>query len=149
MTPFNRALAALTLMGALASGCSSSDSADIVSVSDAWARPTAPGAENAAVYMEIENPSSTTDRLTGVSSPRCGMAEVHATAMADGVMSMAPATAEMLVVAGDESLVLEPGGLHVMCMGLTESLVEDEEMTLVLSFEEGGQVDVVATVEQR
>ena len=41
-----------------------------------------------------------------------------------------------------ESSVLQPGGLHVMLMGLKEPLVDGKSYPLTLEFERAGSVDV-------
>ena len=74
------------------------------------------------------------------------MVEIHTTVMEDDVMSMMPATeADVTVDAGD-SLVLEPGGLHVMCMGLQSPLEADDAVELELSFDSGTTIDVTAEI---
>ena len=131
----------------LAAGCSSSDGE--ISINDPWARPTAPGAENAAFYAQVQNQSGVDDELIGASSDRCTMTQIHNTEMNDGVMSMAPAEHADVTVGPSETLNLEPGGLHVMCMRVTEPLAEGEEIELDLEFRESGTISVTAVVEQR
>jgi copper(I)-binding protein len=141
-----RSVAPSMLAGALiAASCGSGGG---LTIEDPWARPTAPGAENAAFYMEISN-SGDSDVLTGASSGRCTKTEVHATTMTDGVMSMAPATVEALIVSSDSSLVLEPGGVHVMCMAIKAPLIEGEVVTVELRFGDGDPITVDANVENR
>ncbi len=41
-----------------------------------------------------------------------------------------------------EPSVLQPGGLHVMLMGLTEPLVEGNSLPLTLNFERAGSIEV-------
>ena len=141
-----RSVAPLMLAGALIAASCGSDGG--LSIEDPWARPTAPGAENAAFYMEISN-SGDSDVLTGASSGRCTMTEVHATTMTDDVMSMAPATADALTVGSDNPLTLEPGGIHVMCMGIKAPLIEGEVVTVELRFGEKDPITVDASVENR
>jgi copper(I)-binding protein len=65
--------------------------------------------------------------------------------MQDGVMRMRPV--EALLVPAHGEAVLEPGGLHVMLMGLGDPLVEGNSLPLTLHFEHAGEVEVVATIE--
>lgn len=53
-----------------------------------------------------------------------------------------------MVVDGAE-LVMEPGGLHVMCPGLTEPLVEGDEVMLALQLEDGDAQSFSGSVENR
>ena len=41
---------------------------------------------------------------------------------------------------------LEPGGIHVMLMGLTGPLVEGESFSLTLTFERAGPVEVTVPI---
>ncbi len=141
-----RSVAPLMLAGALIAASCGSDGG--LSIEDPWARPTAPGAENAAFYMEIRN-SGDSDVLTGASSGRCKVTEVHVTTMTDGVMSMEPASADALIVGSDNPLTLEPGGIHVMCMGISAPLIEGEIVTVELRFGKNGPISIDANVENR
>lgn len=62
----------------------------------------------------------------------------------DGDSSMVPA-GEIEVGPG-ESIALEPGGLHVMLMGLQSPLDEGGAFELMLTFSDGGEVTVPVTV---
>jgi copper(I)-binding protein len=75
--------------------------------------------------------------------------QIHLSTIVDGVMSMAEADPGILVMDPGASLVLEPGGLHVMCMGLDAALVEGEIADVTLTFETAGDVEVDIDVEQR
>ncbi len=144
--------ASLLLVSLVAAGCGDDDEADgdggPVAV-EVWARPTAPGAETAAFYFELGNDGSAPDRLIGAESPACTSTMLHRSSMADGVMSMQPATDDELTVAPAGTVMFEPGGLHVMCMGLLDPLVEGESVPLVLTFETAGSLTLSADVEDR
>jgi hypothetical protein len=60
-------------------------------------------------------------------------------------MRMRPVDA-VEVPAGGEA-VLEPGGLHVMLIGLKAPLEEGDSFALRLVFEDAGEVEVVTTIE--
>jgi copper(I)-binding protein len=121
-----------------------------IEVTDAWARPTPPVAETAALYVSFENGTSSDDRLVGVDAgDRCGTVELHRSAMADGVMQMRPATPEELAIPSGAALVMEPGGVHVMCIGPSAPFETGDEIELVFEFEQAGTVEVTAPVEDR
>ena len=128
----------------VAAACSSASEG--VEVSDPWGRPSPSSASNAAFYMQLEG-SDTDDRLVSAESPACQVVELHETQMSDGVMSMQFLPEGIPVPAG-ETVSLEPGGLHVMCLGVTEALVEGESATVQLQFEESGLVTVDAEIRQ-
>lgn len=126
--------------------CGGGDSLEVV---DPWGRTSPMNAEAGAFYMTIENGTDAEDRVLSATSDRCTMIELHNSSMNDeGVMSMAPAP-EMFVVPAGGTLVLEPAGLHVMCMGLTSPLVEGETVEIAMEMEQAGAVTVEAVIEDR
>ena len=126
----------------LAAACSSNN--ERVSVSDPWGRTSPAAASNGAFYMQLDG-GDTDDVLIGADSPACQTVELHETQMSDGVMSMQRLSSGIPVPAG-ETVSLEPGGLHVMCLGLTAALVEGESATIQLQFESSGLVTVSAEI---
>ena len=146
-----RALFAIGAVLTASCGLSSTDtgSGQGVQLSEVWTRPTAPGAETTAFYVTITNRSAVVDRVVGVESPHCAMAEFHISAVSDGVMSMSPAEPGDLTVAPGKELTLEPGGMHVMCTGLTEPVMDGDEVELTVRFAQAGAMTVQASAENR
>ena len=119
-------------------------------VTDAWARPTPEVATTAAFYTTFENGTSSDDRLTAVRADnRCDAAELDRSSIVDGMMQMRPADADDLTIRAGESLVMEPGALHVMCIGPSAPLVAGDEIRLVFEFARAGSVEATAVVEDR
>jgi hypothetical protein len=109
-----------------------------------WARASAGEAKNGALYLEIVNTGDTPDRLVGASTPAADMAELHMHMSENGIMKMRPV--EAVDLAPGEHVVLKPGGLHVMLMGLKGTLVEGVMMPITLVFEKAGSIEVEAEV---
>lgn len=126
----------------LIAGCSSDGGG--VTVSDPWGRTSPSAVTNAAFYMQLEG-SDTDDVLVGAESPACTAVELHETRMSDGMMSMQELAGGIPVPAG-QTVSLEPGGMHVMCLGLTSPLVEGELAEVQLRFEGTGLVTVNAEI---
>ncbi len=153
-------------------GGSSSDEPDI-SVSGAWSRPVetmsgemdsdSDAGEEAededeqmdhegmsgptgVVYLSIENSGDAPDTLTGASSEVSEFTEIHESAMSDGVMQMRPVTD--LKIGGGETIDFEPGGYHIMLIGLTEDLKIGDEFEVTLEFEESGSISVMSEVRE-
>jgi len=63
----------------------------------------------------------------------------------DGVARMREMEGGLDIPAG-QSVALNPGGKHIMLMGLTGPLVEGAEITLTLTFEKAGAIEVSAPV---
>jgi len=109
----------------------------------AWARPAAAGATS-ALYVTLENRGPVEDRLVGAASPVAGRVEVHRTSVEGGVMRMRPA-GEVAIPAGG-ALAFEPGGLHVMLVGLRRELVAGDSLSVTLRFARAGELTVRAVV---
>ena len=116
-----------------------------ISVADAWARPTGPSGTTAA-YMTIANRGNTADVLKRVRSKKVKSIEMHqATVTADGVVQMRKVEGGLPIEAG-ASIVFEPGGTHVMLLGLGDALNAGEQLLLTLEFDRAGPVDVLVPV---
>ncbi len=118
-----------------------------VTISNSWARATAPSATNGAVFATIANVGTSADELTSVSvaATIADHAELHAhTKGADGVMRMTPVAA--IVVPAGDSATLKPGGYHIMLLGLKKPLIEGQQIALTLTFTHAGTVQVQAVV---
>lgn len=123
-----------------------SASAQDILVEDLWARESPPGVTNGAAYMTLVNQTSDTDRLLSASAPVSERVELHTHLMEDGVMKMRQI--EAIEVAPGAPTVLEPGGLHVMFIGLEAPLVDGEQFPLTLNFENAGEVTVEVPVQR-
>jgi copper(I)-binding protein len=109
-----------------------------------WSRPLPAVSPNGAAYMTLVNKGNTPDRLLSVSTPAARTAEIHAHTMEGGMMKMRPVD-HVDIVPGDPS-VLQPGGMHVMLIGLKEPLVEGKSFPLTLNFEHAGAVEVTVII---
>ena len=88
-------------------------------------------------YFTIRN-AGKADRLLRVSSPVARRAELHVSAMKDGVMKMEGLSS--VDVGGGGLVAFEPSGRHVMLMGLKRPLREGDVFPLTLTFANAGPV---------
>ena len=114
-----------------------------VAVTGAWSRATPPGAEVGAVYLSLD--SAAGDKLVGVSSPVAAEAQVHEMRMDGTVMRMRELPGGLPLPA-HQVVTLEPGGLHIMLMGLKAPLKQGGTVPLHLVFQSAPPVDVVVPV---
>jgi copper(I)-binding protein len=141
-----RAASAVAVTVLLAAGTGAGAASDgAVRITGAYARPVPAGAVGAA-YLEIENPSSTADRLLSLAST-VGTAEVHEMKMDGDVMRMRKIAS--LEIPAHATIRFAPGGFHVMLTHLEHPLAAGEHFQLHLQFERTGEVDVDVPVEQR
>ncbi len=116
-----------------------------IMIEDSWARATAGPAKAGAAYLTIANMGHDTDRLVAVKSDLANRTEIHNHLMEDGVMKMRHVQA--VEVSPGTPIVLQPGGLHIMFMGLNKPFIKDEVLPLTLVFEKAGEVDVEFVVQ--
>jgi hypothetical protein len=110
----------------------------------AWARAADAGADSAA-YLTITNGQLQDDTLAGASSAVATSASIHQTTTDDsGMTGMQPATT--VVIRAGQTLVMQPGGYHVMLAGLTQPLTVGSTFQLTLTFEKTGPVSVTVEV---
>ena len=96
------------------------------------------------VYLTITNEGETDDALVSVSTDRADLAEVHETRVQDEIAVMMPHDGALEIPAG-ESVSLEPGGLHVMLIGLTDDIRLGDTFDVTLTFEDAGEVTLPVT----
>lgn len=106
-----------------------------------WARATPHGAKVAGGFLVIRNQGRTADRLASVASDVAEHSEIHEMAMKDGVMTMRPLAGGLAVPAGGQ-VALQPGGLHLMFVGLKRPLAKGDSFKATLVFEKAGSVEV-------
>ncbi len=118
--------------------------ADTIVVSDAWLRASLGKVPTTAAYFKVENRGAAPDKLLSISTTAAGMAHLHESVETNGVAQMRPVPS--IELKPGQSVVLAPGGLHVMVMNLKAPLIAGEKVPLVLRFEKAGEVKVEAEV---
>lgn len=137
------ALIGIILSALLAFACS--PSVDI-SVSEYWARPGIQEG-NSAVYFIIENNTAEDEVLLSAASDAANYVELHRSSMTeDGTMMMQQQ--ESIPIPANSSVALEPGGLHVMLIELTQDLTPGDQLALRLNFQKSGTRELEVTVRE-
>jgi copper(I)-binding protein len=141
-------LVVLALLAALAlAACGQGSVEEGLAVEDAWVRPSPMAQGNGAGYMVITNNTGQDDALLGAGADFAESVEIHETvAMEDDMMAMHHV--ERIDIPAGESVSLEPGGYHVMLIGVTEALREGDTVTLTLNFENAGEMTIEAPVRE-
>lgn len=113
-------------------------------VAQAWSRPTPPVASVGAVYFSLTNAGSKAERLSAISSPIARQVEIHESRDVQGMIQMRALT--FVDCPPGATVRSEPGGLHVMLVGLTRPLTPGMKFPLSLTFQSGQIVNVTVTV---
>ena len=103
---------------------------NLVSITDAWVRPTNPGQEVGAAYMTFLSKQDMT--LVSIESSVTDSVEIHNMTMENGVMKMR--MLENLALKAGEPYKLAPGGFHLMLFDLKKPLTAGEQVSFTLHF---------------
>lgn len=136
-----RLTVAAALCFAAASAVSAAPHSSGITLESAWSRPTAAGVPTGVGYVTIVNHGREADRLIGADSPWAASASLHRSAMHGGVMTMADVP-EGLTIPPGATVRLEPGGYHLMLMGLKRPLSPGSRIPATLMFEKAGRRQV-------
>ena len=104
-----------------------------VTITGGWVRSSVAGQKGSGAFMKITAKESV--RLTAVSSPVAGVAEVHEMKMDGDVMKMRAVPALEIPAGG--TVELKPGGYHLMLMDLKQSLTVGSTVPVTLMFKDG------------
>ncbi len=112
-----------------------------LSIGHPWSRATPGGTKIGGGYLTITNSGKSPDKLTGGSLSVADHIEFHEMKMDGGVMQMRAIEGGVTIKPG-ETVKFEPGGNHVMFMGLKAPLKQGDMVKGQLTFEKAGTVDV-------
>ncbi|MDJ0756640.1 MAG: copper chaperone PCu(A)C [Ardenticatenaceae bacterium] len=101
--------------------------------------------DTGAVYVTIANNGTTDDALVGGTINGCENVELHDMMMEDDVMVMRPVEGGEIPIPAGETVKLQRGGLHVMCIGKS-SFDIGGMAEVTLSFANAGDVSLMVPV---
>ena len=138
-------LVCVLLGSALAAACSGRPATPRgpLTVRNAWARPADSGATGGA-YVTLTNTDTVSLTLTGWYTPLAAQTDVHETMQMEGMVHMMPRTD--ITLQRDSSLVMAPGGVHVMLTGLTRALRTGDTIPLTVTLREGRTVSIAVPI---
>lgn len=97
-------------------------------------------ARSGAVYLTVTNTGTAPDRLVSASTVAAETVELHTTLRDGNIMRMQAVPG--IDIPGGQTVTLSPGGLHVMLMGLKGPLNDGSTLTLSLTFQRAGKVEM-------
>jgi periplasmic copper chaperone A len=110
-----------------------------------WARPTVAGQSVGGGYLSLHNQGPAADRLVSARVDVAGSVELHTMSMDGNVMRMREVGA--IDIPAGQKVELQPGGLHLMFMGLKAPLKVGDRFPMTLRFEKAGEVKVEVVVQ--
>ena len=116
-------------------------------IEQAWARPNPPVVPNGAAYLTIHNDSTEDRTLLSAAGTIAQRIELHESVIQNNITTMRHRDQGIVIPAGT-TLRLEPGGLHIMLMGLKHPLEQGQSFELILYFDGAETVAVNVTVSE-
>ncbi|MGC2049634.1 MAG: copper chaperone PCu(A)C [Gallionella sp.] len=115
-----------------------------IQIQDPWVQSAPPNAEVLAAYLEIKNSGEKPRTLTNVSSPAFDQIGIHRSVMHENMAHMEHL--KELTIPPHASVVLKPGGLHLMLMNAKKPLHIGDQVPMTLIFENGDKIVCTAIV---
>ena len=120
--------------------------AGAIQIGHPWSRVTAPAQAVGAGYMTLTNTGKTGDRLLSATSPAARTLQITAVSMGDGEMRTR-AVLDGLTIPAGATVAFQPGGYHLMLIGLKAPLRQGAQVPATLKFQRAGTVRVTFKVE--
>ena len=139
------ALALLSLTALTACASSASDDGGIT-ITDPWVKAVDEGMT--AAFGEITNDTDEALVLVSASTAASPMIELHETVADDAGTAMMQEKDGGFTIEPGDTLTLEPGGIHIMLMGVEDPIAAGDEVDFTLTFEDGSTVDFTATAKE-
>jgi hypothetical protein len=144
-----RAAAALAVAVSLAACGSSSATtsssapaaANGVSAADPWVKAVPDGMT--AAFVTLTNSSDKEQVLVSATTTASPMVQLHEMVMQDGKMVMQEKKGGIAIPAKGTA-VLEPGGNHIMLMGVTTAIKPGDSIPITLTFASGDTLEITA-----
>jgi len=121
----------------------SADGVD-VKILDPWVLAAPPNVKTLAAYFEIKNYGGKPRILTNVSSPDFGQVGIHQSVMHGNMVHMEQL--KELTIPPQTSVVLKPGGLHLMLVDAKKPFQIGDQIPMTLTFQSGEKIVVTAIV---
>ena len=113
-------------------------------VEDPYVRAVPPGQTNSAAFMTLTNASDADHALVAAESSASKVVELHTHKMEGGMMKMR--RLDKIELPAGETVKLQPGGLHVMLIGLARQLSPGDNVEITLVLDDGSRTSVAAPV---
>lgn len=136
------------LMAGQALADSHGHSGHMLKVENAWARASLGNSKNSAVYLKFENESKKDITIVSVKSGVSARTELHTHINENGVMKMRRIEGGLKIPTEGET-VLQPGGNHIMLIGLKKPLTQGEHFKVELLTKSGMSLEVKVIVREK
>ena len=119
---------------------------EVISVIEPYIRAMPPGQPVTAMFLQLNNASGDSHALVKAESDVSKSVELHEHKMQDGMMKMGQVA--QIDLAPNVSTALQPGGYHIMLIGLKNDLAEGQNVDVNLVFQDGSNIKIQAPVKK-
>lgn len=116
--------------------------ADTVEVENPYVRMVPPGAAATAAFMVLKNTGDQDHALVSAKAYINKVTELHTHIHDNGVMRMRQV--KQIDLPAGQAVSLQPGGLHIMLINLTEPVKDGEKIKIDLTFDDGSTKTIEA-----
>lgn len=109
--------------------------------SDGWVRASLGAGKTTAAYITLDNSHGPSDVLLSVHTPIAAATEMHTMTMDGDIMRMR--RMETAPLPNGAKLEFQPGGMHLMLIGLTSKVQAGDDIPLTFVFEKMGEKTIV------
>jgi len=132
-------LSALFAGSVLANSHSDVVTSGSIEIAHAWSRTVPVAGMNAAGYMELKNAGDKPITLVSFTSDSAKKTSLHESVKEGDMVSM-QALPDGITIPANNSVTLQPGGLHLMFLDINEPFVEGEKIPVKLIFDSGEEI---------
>ena len=115
-----------------------------IEILNATVRQPLPGRTVSAGYFSIQNQTSQSVIVVAATSPWFEKVELHQHRFVDGMMRME--SVERIEVAPQQTVHLQPGGLHLMLFKPSQQLQLEQQVPIELQLADGHKIAISAVV---
>ncbi len=134
----------LTMATALANTPNNTPQSQEIVIKNAYVAATAQGQDSTEIYMDLDNNGPENCKLVSANSPVANETQLHKTVLVNGLPQMQQLRIIDIKPKHDDDL--QPGGLHVMLIGLNKPLKTGDNVPLTLIFSDGSSLGLTVPV---
>jgi hypothetical protein len=120
---------------------------ELIVIDNPMIKTTPPGISNSAAYFTIINNSEKDITLIDVASDAAQFVEMHEHVVSNGKMKMQKM--EPLKIAAKGSASFQPGGYHIMFIGVTQAIKNGDEIDITLRFDDGTKKIITSVAKKK
>lgn len=122
-------------------------SKELIVIQNPTIKTTPPGITNSAAYFTISNNGEKDITLIDVTSDAAQRVEMHEHVVSNGAMKMQKMGPLTIPAKGSASF--QPGGSHIMFIGVTNNIKSGDKIDITLSFDDGTTKTISSTAKKQ